>query len=120
MTWRVIAETVARVMVMYAGEAVEAGAAFDILEAPRHPYTAALLEALPERAPIGAPLRTIAGIVPGIHDRPAGCLFHPRCRHVRHRCHNERPAATDEAARVLRCHFPLDGVGQPPGGIVST
>jgi len=109
----VIAETVERVMVMYAGEAVEAGTVLDILQAPRHPYTAALLDALPERAPPGAPLRTIPGIVPGIEDRPAGCLFHPRCTYAERSCREKRPHATGKGAQGLRCHFPLSTAASP-------
>jgi dipeptide transport system ATP-binding protein len=49
--------------------------------------------------------------VPGIDDRPAGCLFNPRCGFVQDRCRAERPAlAADPAGRLVRCHFPL---GQP-------
>jgi len=109
----VIAETVARVMVMYAGAAVETGPVDAVLDRPRHPYTAALLDALPERAFVGAPLSTIPGIVPGIEDRPAGCLFHPRCAHAAPRCHEERPAVSAIENEQLRCHFPLDPAASP-------
>ncbi|MEJ2120841.1 MAG: ABC transporter ATP-binding protein [Alphaproteobacteria bacterium] len=104
----VIAESVARVMVMYAGNAVEAGRVDDVLDRPRHPYTAALLDALPERAPVGRPLTTIPGIVPGIEDRPAGCLFHPRCAYAAPRCREERPRTGEVNGTTLRCHFPLE------------
>ena len=57
----VIAETVERVMVMYAGAAVETGPVAEVLDRPRHPYTAALLNALPERAAVGAPLAVETG-----------------------------------------------------------
>ena len=103
----VIAETVERVMVMYAGAAVETGPVAEVLDRPRHPYTAALLNALPERAVVGAPLSTIPGIVPGIEDRPAGCLFHPRCAHAEARCRAARPGISLRDGAALRCHFPL-------------
>jgi dipeptide transport system ATP-binding protein len=93
--------------VMYAGAAVEAGSVDDVLDRPRHPYTAALLEALPERAQVGQPLATIPGIVPGIEDRPAGCLFHPRCAYAAARCRSERPESEAIGGEELRCHFPL-------------
>jgi dipeptide transport system ATP-binding protein len=104
----VIAESVARVMVMYAGNAVEAGSVDAVLDRPLHPYTAALLSALPERAAVGEPLATIPGIVPGIEDRPAGCLFHPRCAYAAPRCQVERPQTDAVGETDLRCHFPLD------------
>jgi dipeptide transport system ATP-binding protein len=107
----VIAESVARVMVMYAGAAVEAGSVDDVLDRPRHPYTAALLSALPERAAVGEPLATIPGIVPGIEDRPAGCLFHPRCAYAAARCQVERPTPEAIDGEELRCHFPLKPAG---------
>ena len=76
----VVAETAHRVVVMYAGQMVEEAADRAIcLPHPRHPYTAALLAALPERALDKQRLPTIPGVVPGIDDRPAGCVFHPRC-----------------------------------------
>ncbi|MEX0815043.1 MAG: oligopeptide/dipeptide ABC transporter ATP-binding protein [Dongiaceae bacterium] len=76
--------------------------------APRHPYTAALLDALPERSIGRRRLSTIAGVVPGIEDRPQGCLFHPRCGRAEARCRDERPSLTADAdGRLVRCHFPL-------------
>jgi dipeptide transport system ATP-binding protein len=108
----VVAETADRVQVMYAGQTVEQGPAAAVLRAPRHPYTAALLAALPERAVGRARLPTIAGVVPGIDDRPGGCLFNPRCRFSTERCVAEQPALADGA----RCHYPLDAHGLPTNG----
>ncbi len=85
----VVAETAHRVVVMYAGQAVEEAAAAQLFSHPRHPYIAALLAALPERAPEGQRLPTIPGVVPGIDDRPAGSRTGPRCS----------PAPTSSAAR---------------------
>ena len=76
----VVAETAHRVQVMYAGQMVEEQPTEALFAAPRHPYTAALLDALPERALGRGRLPTIPGVVPGIDDRPQGCLFNPRCR----------------------------------------
>ncbi len=92
----VVAETAHRVQVMYAGQVVERRPTAALFAAPRHPYTAALLDALPERAPRDAAgprarLSTIPGIVPGIGDRPGGCLFAPRCRYTTDRCRLFRP-----------------------------
>ncbi len=105
----VVAETTERLVVMYAGQAVEQGPTAEVLARPRHPYTAALLDALPERAPAGQPLATIPGIVPGIGDRPPGCVFNPRCRHAEALCRVEMPAFDANDPSATRCHYPLDG-----------
>ncbi|HVJ51170.1 MAG TPA: ABC transporter ATP-binding protein [Aliidongia sp.] len=103
----VVAETARRVQVMYAGEMVEEAPTESLFAAPRHPYTAALLDALPERAVGQRRLPSIPGIVPGIDDRPAGCLFNPRCRFVAERCVAERPLPEGPEGRRARCFFPL-------------
>ena len=104
----VVAETAERVMVLYAGQQVEEQPVNRLFAAPRHPYTAALLDALPERSVGRRRLSTIAGVVPGIEDRPRGCLFHPRCGRAEARCQDERPGLTADAdGRLVRCHFPL-------------
>jgi dipeptide transport system ATP-binding protein len=121
----VVAETADRVMVMYAGQAFETGRVADVLARPRNPYTQALLTALPERAIAQSGARVggrrprlpaIPGVVPGQHDRPAGCLFSTRCQHVFGRCHFERPALhpLPEAGpgAASRCHAPLDDSGR--------
>ena len=73
----------------------------ELFAAPQHPYTAALLAALPERAPASGRLATIPGVVPGLHDRPAGCLFAPRCAYATAHCARRaaRRCATGRAAR---------------------
>jgi oligopeptide/dipeptide ABC transporter ATP-binding protein len=68
-----------RVYVMYAGMVVEEATAADLFTDPRHPYTQALLAALPTREKRGQRLYTIAGNVPHPAYKPAGCPFHPRC-----------------------------------------
>jgi len=103
----VVAETADRVVVMYAGQVMETGEVPGIFDAPRHPYTRALLEALPEHNFDRARLRTIPGVVPGAFDRPGGCLLAPRCAFAVARCVEERPALRGDAARAVRCHFPL-------------
>ena len=104
----VVAETVQRVVVMYAGQVAERRTVDDLFTAPRHPYTAALLAALPERALGRNRLPTIPGVVPGQYDRPNGCLFHPRCAVARERCSAEAPALVDDRGGAVRCHFPLE------------
>ncbi len=103
----VIAETAQRVAVMYAGQQVEVRGVQDLFETPRHPYTSALLDALPERSVEGARLSTIPGVVPGAGDRPEGCLFNPRCRFVQPECQHRSPALVADQHGFVRCHFPL-------------
>ena len=112
----VVAETARRVQVMYAGEVVEEAPTDALFAHPRHPYTAALLAALPERAVGAARLPTIPGMVPGIADRPSGCLFNPRCAFATARCVAEHPLLTGQPGRRARCHYPLDAEGRPTGG----
>jgi dipeptide transport system ATP-binding protein len=104
----VVAETAQRVMVMYASQQVEEQKAERLFEQPRHPYTAALLEALPERAN-DKRLNTIPGVVPGIADRPSGCVFNPRCGFAQERCRVEHPALEAKLGARVRCHFPIGG-----------
>ena len=82
----VVAETAKQVMVMYAGQQVEQQQANRLFERPRHPYTNALLNALPERSLGLDRLPTIDGVVPGAGDIPDGCLFAPRCQLAQDDC----------------------------------
>jgi dipeptide transport system ATP-binding protein len=111
----VVAETARRVYVMYAGQVVETGFVPQIFEAPRHPYTQALLAALPEHNLGSTRLKAIAGVVPGALDRPRGCLLHPRCDYAVERCRVERPVLHRLQAAESRCHFPLGPDGRPTG-----
>ena len=111
-----VAEAAQRVVVMYAGQVVETGPVPEIFDCPRHPYTAALLEALPERSLGHARLQTIPGVVPGQLDRPAGCLLNPRCKFAIERCRQDAPClVTMPDGRQVRCHTPLDHEGRPQG-----
>jgi dipeptide transport system ATP-binding protein len=103
----VVAETVHRVQVMYAGQMVEEQSTRALFAAPRHPYTAALLDALPERALGRNRLPTIPGTVPGIDDRPSGCLFNPRCQFRTDHCVQKAPALAGPPGGRARCHYPL-------------
>ncbi len=125
----VVAQAASRVQVMYAGQAMEMRDTQGLLGRPRHPYAAALLDALPERAN-GRRLAAIPGLVPGPGDRGQGCLFAPRCRFAVAHCVAVRPgliapgaqdggraspeAFAGEGERV-RCHYPLDDAGRPVG-----
>ncbi len=103
----VVAETAERVAVFYAGQKVEEQPVIPLFETPHHPYTTALLDALPERA-TGKRLPTIPGVVPGQFDRPVGCLFSPRCRFAEDRCQTESPDPLGTALGLTRCHYPLN------------
>jgi peptide/nickel transport system ATP-binding protein/oligopeptide transport system ATP-binding protein len=81
----VISEVCDRIIVMYAGQVVEEGPAADIITAPRHPYTRALLDAVPQGEQRGQ-LRSIPGSPPSLIDVPGGCRFAPRCRLVADQC----------------------------------
>jgi dipeptide transport system ATP-binding protein len=112
----VVAETAQRVIVMYAGEQVETGPVPEIFDTPQHPYTKALLDALPEHNLDRARLKAIPGVVPGQYDRPAGCLLSPRCDFALARCRVDRPPLAGSAGRKVRCHFALDAAGRPTHG----
>ncbi|APW46636.1 ABC transporter ATP-binding protein [Rhodoferax antarcticus] len=103
----VVSEMAQRVAVMYAGQIMEGRSAQHMFEAPQHPYTDALLAAMPERSDGATRLATIPGMVPGLYDRPSGCLFSPRCGYANQRCQNERPALRDWQSGMVRCHTPL-------------
>jgi dipeptide transport system ATP-binding protein len=103
----VVAETATRVMVMYAGQIMEEQAAAALFANPQHPYTAALLAALPERSAGDRPLATIPGVVPGLYDRPQGCLFSPRCAYATEHSRRVRPELRPWADGQIRCHYPL-------------
>jgi peptide/nickel transport system permease protein len=98
----VVGEIADRVAVMYAGEIVEQGPTSAVFEAPRHPYTAALLASAPDEE--GPPPRPIGGTVPAPDALPAGCAFAPRCAHRADACDAGRPALAEaEPGRLTRC-----------------
>ncbi len=102
----VIAEVADRVIVMYGGQVVEGGAVDDIFLRPRHPYTKALLDTMPQNHHgDDSPLAVIPGVVPSPTDWPAGCRFAPRCEHATDRCRDELPGLEVLApGEVVRCH----------------
>jgi len=107
----VVAETAERVAVFYAGQKVEEQGVRGLFGDPHHPYTAALLGALPERAH-GGKLPAIGGVVPGLFDRPSGCLFSPRCRYATELCVAEPPPPQGAELGFALCHYALVH-GQP-------
>ncbi|MCW5651333.1 MAG: ABC transporter ATP-binding protein [Ramlibacter sp.] len=104
----VVSEMAQRVAVMYAGQVAEQQAVDRLFASPQHPYTEALLSALPERGSEGGRLATIPGVVPGVFDRPSGCLFAPRCGHATTQCQSLRPGLQAWRDGQVRCHYPLD------------
>jgi dipeptide transport system ATP-binding protein len=102
----VVAETAHRIMVMYAGQIMEEQPAARLFASPQHPYTAALLAALPDRCD-GERLATIPGIVPGLFDRPKGCLFAPRCVYATEHSRAVQPELRSWKDGHVRCHYPL-------------
>ena len=102
----VVAETAQRVSVQYAGQKVEEQPVKPLFKDPHHPYTAALLAALPERAH-SRRLPSIPGVVPGQFDRPQGCLFSPRCKFATEVCRNQMPAPNTLTLGSALCHYPL-------------
>ncbi|MGO6971178.1 ABC transporter ATP-binding protein [Rhizobium leguminosarum] len=115
----VVAETAERVQVQYAGQKVEEQPVRALFRDPHHPYTAALLAALPERAKVGQRLPSIAGVVPGQHGRPTGCLFAPRCGFATIECDRGVVRQGPELGLAL-CNYPLKD-GKPLGhpGIIA-
>ncbi|MGB5557406.1 MAG: ABC transporter ATP-binding protein [Paracoccaceae bacterium] len=103
----VVAETAERVSVQYAGQKVEEQPVDALFATPHHPYTAALLAALPERATTRH-LPTIPGVVPGQFDRPAGCLFSPRCKFADDKCRTQPPPPQPPELGYARCFYPLN------------
>jgi dipeptide transport system ATP-binding protein len=107
----VVADTAQRVLVMYAGQIVEDRSTAALFRAPQHPYTAALLAARPEHGESGR-LAIIPGAPPGLHDRPAGCLFGPRCAYATGRSQAIRPELREWMDGRVRCHYPLGDPGR--------
>jgi dipeptide transport system ATP-binding protein len=101
----VVAESAQRVVVQYAGQQVERQAVRGLFASPHHPYTVALLDALPDRA-TGDRLPAIRGVVPGQGDRPTGCLFNPRCNFGTSVCVKVVPPVQSTALGQALCHYP--------------
>jgi len=102
----VVAAIADEIAVMYAGKIVEYGAADDVLDRPRHPYTAGLLASVPSRNAKGAPLAQIPGMTPSLLEPPPGCLFRMRCARASVAC--VRDPALEGGAHSFRCHHPLE------------
>jgi dipeptide transport system ATP-binding protein len=95
-----------RVMVMYLGRAAELGSRETIFNAPKHPYTRALLSATPRADPTAKARKDriiLQGELPSPFNPPAGCAFNPRCPNVIERCRSERPEMTGDGAHEVAC-----------------
>jgi oligopeptide/dipeptide ABC transporter ATP-binding protein len=94
-----------RVAVMYLGRLVEVADGDVLFDSPKHPYTRALIDAIPvpdpRVAPKGAPLR---GEVPSLLNPPSGCVFHPRCVYSEDECGNRRPTMREFGGSRVACH----------------
>lgn len=99
----VIAQACQRTMVMYGGHVVESGATEQVLGQPRHPYTVALLSALPRMSGTRGELTAIPGNVPTAGNMPSGCRFHPRCPVAIDQCADERPVLLGEPRQSVAC-----------------
>ena len=105
----VIAGRADRTVVMYAGKIAESTSTSRLFDNPRHPYTEALFEALPEKAADSARrLYNIPGMPPDLTQPPAACRFAPRCRYAQDKCRAEEPELKgDSWEHVFRCFFPV-------------
>jgi peptide/nickel transport system ATP-binding protein len=103
----VVARLCDRIGVMYAGSIVELAEKKSLFTQPQHPYTIALLEAIPRPELRHGALRAIPGTVCNLFDPPPGCKFHPRCSKVQEICKSEPPRLEEKFAKTLAaCHFP--------------
>ncbi len=116
-----------RVAVMYLGKLCEVGPADALYSSPAHPYTAALLEAVPEPDPdVALSPNSLEGDLPSPLNPPSGCRFRTRCPRAEERCAVEEPvlrplvdARDGGADHVVACHFPLRQAAEPPTDTVA-
>lgn len=102
----IIAENCERVGVMYGGYLIEVAAVRTIFKDPRHPYTQALMAAIPRLDLTVDKLQTLPGSVPDLIDPPSGCRFHPRCPYAKNKCVEEVPTLELWIPKhAVACHF---------------
>ncbi len=107
----VVASVCDRATVLYAGVSVEEGLTSDLLLRPKHPYTQALLAALPDAAPRGARLAAIEGTIPQPQLQITGCPFAPRCPFAMTVCSVSAPPVHNDRGQLWSCHL-----GEVPNG----
>ena len=110
----IVAEMADRIAVMYAGRIAEIAPTMNIFENPKHPYTKALLESIPNIKAEDKILKTVPGSPPDLTDLPSGCAFHPRCPYVFDRCKVEVPALIRTGNEAEASCFLLEGVAARP------
>jgi oligopeptide/dipeptide ABC transporter ATP-binding protein len=112
----VVAETCDRVSVMYAGRVVESAAAIDLIGAPAHPYSRALIDCIPRPGAVSAngrqPLPVIPGFPPQLYAPITGCPFAPRCPRADKACENAPDILDLGNGHTVRCWHPLVGRGE--------
>ena len=106
----VVAQLCDRVAVMYAGRIVEEGRTADILDAPRHPYTARLMACVPELGGGKRRLEAIPGLPPVVDKLPEGCAFADRCDKVKTDCRSGEIPLTGRDGQAVRCLHPVDAM----------
>jgi len=100
----IAAEAADRIVVMYAGRIAEQAETQDLFREPYHPYTKGLLQSITAPDSVRkSKLYSIEGSIPGLHDMPSGCRFHPRCPHAVERCRSEVPELTGLNGRLVAC-----------------
>jgi oligopeptide/dipeptide ABC transporter ATP-binding protein len=100
----IIAEMTRKVVVLYAGRVAETASTAAIFESPKHPYTSALLRAVP-RLDRRRTLTSIPGNIPNLIEPPSGCRYHPRCAYMTDVCAEKvPPLETLEGGRLVSCH----------------
>jgi len=98
-----------RVAVMYLGRICEVADTATLFARPRHPYTRALLDTVPDLSMSGRERAPVAGEVPNPIDPPPGCAFHPRCPLANERCRQERPVPRPAGNALVACHAVEEG-----------
>jgi oligopeptide/dipeptide ABC transporter ATP-binding protein len=108
-----VAEFCEKIIVMYAGWLMEAGSIDEVIDAPKHPYTAGLLGCLPRISEAREKIHPIPGLVPDLATLDPGCPFAPRCERARPTCSQDQdiPLLEMEGGRLVRCLYPLRAEG---------
>jgi cationic peptide transport system ATP-binding protein len=99
-----------KINVMYCGQTVETALSEDLVSIPHHPYTQALIRAIPDfgrSMPHKSRLNTMPGAIPLLESLPIGCRLGPRCPYAQRKC-IERPRLTGPKNHLFACHFPLN------------